>query len=105
MNLLQNACDAAGSDGQTVRLDLACESRGDTVRMTLRDSGPGIPDEYLSRIFEPFFTTKPVGKGTGLGLSISYGIVEQHGGTLTARNHPDGGAEFVLELPRTDSTS
>ncbi len=105
MNLLQNACDAAGSDGQTVRLDLACEGRGDRVRMTLRDNGPGIPDEYLSRIFEPFFTTKPVGKGTGLGLSISYGIVEQHGGTLTARNHPDGGAEFVLELPRTDSTS
>jgi two-component system sensor histidine kinase HupT/HoxJ len=60
---------------------------------------PGIAPEGLSSIFEPFFTTKPVGKGTGLGLSISYGIVERHGGTLTAHNHPQGGAEFVLRLP------
>jgi two-component system sensor histidine kinase HupT/HoxJ len=50
-------------------------------------------------VFDPFFTTKPVGKGTGLGLSISYGIVERHGGTLTAGNAPQGGAVFVLELP------
>ena len=48
---------------------------------------------------EPFFSTKGVGKGTGLGLSISYGIVERHGGRLTAGNAPDGGAEFVLTLP------
>jgi two-component system sensor histidine kinase HupT/HoxJ len=105
MNLLQNACDAAGADERVAELSIDCSATADRVRMTLRDNGPGIPEEYLSRIFEPFFTTKPVGKGTGLGLSISYGIVEQHGGTLTARNHPDGGAEFVLELPRTDSPS
>ena len=103
MNLLQNACDAAGADGRTAELTIACTATGERVRMTLCDNGPGIPDEYLSRIFEPFFTTKPVGKGTGLGLSISYGIVEQHGGTLVARNHPDGGAEFVLELPAAAS--
>ncbi|WP_430432319.1 sensor histidine kinase [Methyloversatilis sp.] len=103
MNLLQNACDAAGADGRVAELAIDCSTTDDRVRMTLRDNGPGIPDEYLSRIFEPFFTTKPVGKGTGLGLSISYGIVEQHGGTLVARNHPDGGAEFVLELPAAAS--
>lgn len=100
MNLLQNACDAVAADGAPVRLKLECAPVGERMRLTLRDNGPGIADEYLSRIFEPFFTTKPVGKGTGLGLSISYGIVEQHGGTLSARNHPDGGAEFMLELPR-----
>lgn len=100
MNLLQNACDAAGADERIARLTLGCTIEGERVRMSLRDNGPGIPEEYLSRIFEPFFTTKAIGKGTGLGLSISYGIVEQHGGVLFARNHPDGGAEFVLELPR-----
>jgi two-component system, NtrC family, sensor histidine kinase HupT/HoxJ len=105
MNLLQNACDAAlGERAAIADLHVSCAADGDTVRMSLRDNGPGIPEDYLSRIFEPFFTTKPVGKGTGLGLSISYGIVEQHGGRLTARNHPDGGAEFTLELPRSDAT-
>jgi two-component system sensor histidine kinase HupT/HoxJ len=103
MNLRQNASDAAGADDRVAELSIDCGVAGDRVRMTLRDNGPGIPEEYLSRIFEPFFTTKPVGKGTGLGLSISYGIVEQHGGTLVARNHPDGGAEFVLELPAAAS--
>ena len=75
------------------------------ARVVLRDNGPGIAPEHLLRIFDPFFTTKPVGKGTGLGLSISYGIVEQHGGRLSARNAAGGGAEFVLELPLAPSAS
>lgn len=101
MNLLQNAFDAVGTPGVAspcVWVDLACE--GGQVRVSVRDSGPGIPPEHLLRIFDPFFTTKPVGKGTGLGLSISYGIVEQHGGRLSARNAEGGGAEFLLELPK-----
>ena len=69
------------------------------VSIALHDNGPGIAPEVLSHVFEPSFTTKPVGKGTGLGLSISYGIVERHGGQLSAHNHPQGGAEFVLRLP------
>jgi two-component system sensor histidine kinase HupT/HoxJ len=77
-----------------------CASReANFLAITLHDNGPGISPDAMSSIFEPFFTTKPVGKGTGLGLSISYGIVERHGGTLTAHNHPQGGAEFVLRLP------
>lgn len=99
MNLLQNAFDALGQVPQpAVRVAMAVH--GDRVVVTVRDNGPGIPPEHLLRIFDPFFTTKPVGKGTGLGLSISYGIVEQHGGRLSARNADGGGAEFVLELPR-----
>lgn len=100
MNLLQNAFDAV-SGHRTVPpciwLDMVCIQ--DAVRVSLRDNGPGIAPEILARIFDPFFTTKPVGKGTGLGLSISYGIVEQHGGRLSARNADGGGAEFLMELP------
>ena len=69
------------------------------LRLEVRDTGCGMSAEVQRRIFEPFFTTKPVGSGTGLGLSISYGIVERHGGRLTAGNHPRGGALFTLRLP------
>jgi two-component system sensor histidine kinase HupT/HoxJ len=100
MNLIQNAYDAANTPGgATPMLRIAARREGEQVVIALHDNGPGITPEALTRIFEPFFTTKPVGKGTGLGLSISYGIVERHGGTLSGRNHPLGGAEFVLRLP------
>jgi two-component system sensor histidine kinase HupT/HoxJ len=108
MNLLQNALDAvsgmaADASGSTSAaapvIWIAVDVAKGRACLRLRDNGPGIAPEHLGRIFDPFFTTKPVGKGTGLGLSISYGIVEQHGGTLTVRNHAQGGAEFVLELP------
>ena len=100
MNLLQNAQDAMTGHANAEKMVwIDTETAGNRVRLRLRDNGPGIAAEHLSRIFDPFFTTKPVGKGTGLGLSISYGIVEQHGGVLSASNHPGGGAEFLLELP------
>jgi signal transduction histidine kinase len=63
----------------------------------VRDSGPGIPPETLSRLFTPFFTTKA--DGTGLGLTVSTAIIREHGGTLTADNRPTGGAVFRIELP------
>jgi two-component system, NtrC family, sensor histidine kinase HupT/HoxJ len=100
MNLIQNAYDAASTpNGPTPKLVICANRETDWVVISLHDNGPGIEPQVLSRIFEPFFTTKPVGKGTGLGLSIGYGIVKRHGGTLTAHNHPQGGAEFVLRLP------
>jgi two-component system sensor histidine kinase HupT/HoxJ len=98
MNLVQNAYDAAAAR-DVPELWIVAECDDATARLRFRDNGPGIAAEHLSRIFDPFFTTKPVGKGTGLGLSISYGIVEQHGGRLSAGNCVEGGAEFVLELP------
>jgi two-component system sensor histidine kinase HupT/HoxJ len=98
MNLVQNACDATGFQSEP-RLAITGSYEDGMVRLCFADNGPGIAEQHLGRLFEPFFTTKPVGKGTGLGLSISYGIVERHGGKLSARNGPDGGAEFVLALP------
>ena len=53
----------------------------------------------LPHVFEPFYTTKEEGKGTGLGLSLAYGIVESHMGRIMARNNPDRGSIFVIELP------
>lgn len=71
-----------------------------TVRIRIRDNGPGMTEEIRRRLFDPFFTTKPVGRGTGLGLSISYEIiVNQHGGQLKCFSEPGKGAEFVIEIP------
>lgn len=74
----------------------AAENR---VVIRIADNGPGFTGETLDRIFDPFFTTKPGGEGTGLGLSLSYGFMQEHGGTLNARNLDSGGAEFEISLP------
>uniref|UniRef100_UPI000AAB3984 sensor histidine kinase n=1 Tax=Aquitalea magnusonii TaxID=332411 RepID=UPI000AAB3984 len=98
VNLIQNAFDAIEKTPQPT-LQLRLEQLGDRVELVLLDNGPGISEEALPLIFDPFFTTKPIGKGTGLGLSISYGIVERHGGTLSADSPLGGGACFTLRLP------
>ena len=73
------------------------------LTVQIRDTGPGIPDAALPRVFEPFFTTKEVGKGTGLGLAITYGIIQEHGGRITAFNHPEGGAVITVQMPIENS--
>jgi two-component system sensor histidine kinase HupT/HoxJ len=98
MNLIQNAVDATAGRAEA-RLTITAEREAGRLRLHFVDNGPGIDAAVLPRVFDPFFTTKPVGQGTGLGLSISYGIVEQHGGRLSADNAPDGGARLILELP------
>ncbi len=103
INLVQNAIDAM-EDMPAPRLDVICRRREGGVEVVIRDHGPGIPEDHMPRIFDPFFTTKEVGKGTGLGLSISYSLAtDQCGGALKVRNHPEGGAEFTLELPEHPS--
>ncbi|MEO6877117.1 MAG: ATP-binding protein, partial [Gemmatimonadaceae bacterium] len=96
-NLVMNAAQACGQDGH-VWLNTRAEAQGYVIEVI--DDGPGIPPDAIERIFEPFFTTKPMGQGTGLGLSVSLGVVQQHGGTLTADNRAVGqGAKFVVRLP------
>jgi two-component system, NtrC family, sensor kinase len=100
-NIVVNAEHAIGATGKGGRIEIrtSASPAGDRVVVSVRDTGPGIPADALSRIFEPFYTTKEVGKGTGLGLAITYGIVQEHGGEIVAANHPGGGAVFTIELP------
>jgi signal transduction histidine kinase len=67
--------------------------------ISVKDNGSGIPEKELDKVFQPFFTTKPTGQGTGLGLSLSYDIIKAHQGTINIRNTPGAGAEFVITLP------
>ena len=103
LNMVMNAEHAIAATGQPGRIELTTSvaRSGDSVVATVRDTGTGIPEGTLTRIFEPFYTTKEVGKGTGLGLAIAYGIVQEHGGHISAANHADGGAVFTVELPTT----
>ena len=98
INILVNAHQAMMERGGG-KLKVSSREVDGFVRFEVRDDGPGISEENLSRIFDPFFTTKEVGQGTGLGLSICYGIIEEHRGRISARNHVDGGAVFTVEIP------
>ncbi len=69
------------------------------VRLFIRDTGAGIPGDFIDKIFDPFFTTKPVGEGTGLGLTICHKIVEEHGGSIDVKSTPGKGAAFIISLP------
>jgi signal transduction histidine kinase/ActR/RegA family two-component response regulator len=98
VNIVGNAfdalCDRPGAPKLTVRI----RATADEARIEFEDNGPGLAEPQ--KVFEFFYTTKPVGKGTGLGLGICHAIVERASGTITARNVPDGGALFVVTLPR-----
>jgi C4-dicarboxylate-specific signal transduction histidine kinase len=99
INLLTNARDAvADSPQKSIRISRSVAS--EAVEVAFADTGHGIPPEFVRRVFDPFFTTKEVGKGTGLGLSITYGIIKDHGGTISVVSRPGEGATFLIRLPR-----
>ena len=74
---------------------------GDYIRISISDTGTGIPSDILESIFEPYFTTKEPGEGTGMGLAVVYGIVESYGGKITVKSEFGKGATFEIYIPAT----
>jgi two-component system sensor histidine kinase PilS (NtrC family) len=110
-NLILNGVQFSGPQG-TVRISIEHRYGEDPtpgtnvsqpVRLSVQDSGPGIPPEDVGRIFAPFFTTRK--GGSGLGLAVVHRAVEAHGGAVYVEEVPAGGTRFVVLLPGTDVTS
>ena len=98
VNLITNARQAMAEGTGTRRLRISVQrSDAEHVRIEVEDTGEGIPADVLPKVFDPFVTTKE--EGTGLGLSISYGIIREHGGTLTVESTVGTGTTFTIELP------
>ena len=95
-NLIHNAIHAMDHKGT---LTIAVRPHGNGVKVSVTDSGKGVPAELREKIFEPFFTTKSAGEGSGLGLHIVRQIVESHGGKILVGNSTGGGATFEVVLP------
>ena len=101
INLLVNAEQALGDWEGRRKIKIASRLNKKTgmVVIKIADSGPGIPEEIVSRIFEPFFTTKEVGSGTGIGLSFCHRIVTTHNGSIRVTTPVNGGTAFFIYLP------
>ncbi|MEW6739891.1 MAG: ATP-binding protein [Nitrospirota bacterium] len=95
-NILLNAIQAMEGRGGIV--EIKSEALNGSVEVAIKDNGPGIPREHLSRIFEPFFTTKPVGKGTGLGLSICAEILKKHSSNICVESEAGKGTKFSFRI-------
>ena len=115
MNLCTNAVHAMESKGGVLKISLTDITVDETLefaslglkpgcytKMTVSDTGTGIPQEIMGSIFDPYFTTKAIGEGTGMGLSMIYGIVENSGGKITVQSKLDSGTVFAIYLPVTN---
>jgi PAS domain S-box-containing protein len=96
LNLFVNARDAMQEGGE---LRILTDTADSKIEILIQDTGAGISRENIKKIYDPFFTTKAAGKGTGLGLSVTYGIVQEHGGSISVESKPGIGTSFRLELP------
>ena len=106
LNLVNNAHQAMMSvSDRPRRLTVTLERHDGRLRISVADTGPGIPQDRLARLFEPFFTTKEPGKGTGLGLSVSLGIVKDHLGNISVDSTVGRGTTFCFDLPIVEVAS
>jgi signal transduction histidine kinase len=101
LNLLRNSFESMADGGEIIiSTEIAQKIEGAFAKLTVQDSGSGIPEENLKNIFLPFYSTKKGSENNlGLGLSISYGIVQRFGGTISAANNPEKGCSFTIEFP------
>jgi len=96
LNVIRNAVQAMEGTGE---LTLTSHQENGKILTTIEDTGPGIPQEYLSKIFDPFFTTKDQGKGTGLGLNIVHRLVDKYGGSISVESTVGEGTKFTISFP------
>ena len=99
MNLLINAAQAIEKQGT---IKIKTWNGDEVIKISISDTGCGVPEEKLEKIFDPFFTTKEVGKGTGLGLSICYEIIKKHDGNITVDSEAGQGTTFTVQIPVVD---
>lgn len=101
INLIINAEQAITSSGigNLIRVSTKLAKSGDTVKIVVKDNGPGIPKENIGRVFEPFFTTKDVGEGTGIGLAFCHRTIRSHEGSIWIDRTQTKGTKFVIKLP------
>lgn len=98
LNLIFNALEAMPEGGR-ISVLTSLDSCRNQLKLEVRDTGTGIPQEMMSRIFEPFFSTKSRDKGVGLGLSVVYGILKEHGGSIYVESEVDRGSNFIIRFP------
>jgi two-component system, NtrC family, sensor kinase len=96
MNILVNAAQSINKDGM---IKIATLAENGHVRVTISDTGCGIPAENIPKVFDPFFTTKEVGKGTGLGLNVAYKIIKKHNGSIIVESKVGEGTAFTISVP------
>ena len=96
LNIISNAVQAMEGKGKLI---LSSQQNNGFIVVQIRDTGPGIPPEYISKVFDPFFTTKEQGEGTGLGLNVVHRVVNQYGGNIKIESEPGEGTTFVISFP------